>query len=98
MYNNFMTSEMLTTFVGLVAAVSIIVQFTKGIVKKNLGDGWVRIYAFIIALILTFLFARCGTGVKGIILTIINAILISIASMGAYESIVDPKAQKKRIK
>jgi len=98
MYNNFMTSEMLTTFVGLVAAVSIIVQFTKGIIKKNLGDGWVRLYAFIIALILTFLFARCGTNVKGIILTIINAILISVASMGAYESIVDPKAQKKRIK
>ena len=35
MYNDFMTIEVLATFAGLVAAVSIIVQFTKSIVKKT---------------------------------------------------------------
>lgn len=65
--------------------------------KKKFGDGYVRLYAFIIALILTFIFARSGAGVEGVALTVINAILISIASMGAYESIADPKARKKKI-
>lgn len=96
MYSDFMTAEMLATFAGLVAAVSIIVQFTKSIVKKNFGDGAVRLYAFIIALILTFIFAKSGQGIEGVVLTIINAILISIAAMGGYEVVVDPKAEKEK--
>lgn len=91
-----MTVETLTTFAGLVTAVSVIVQFTKSIIKKNFGDSWVRLYTFMIALILTFLFAKNGTSVEEITLTVINAILISIASMGAYESIADPKAEKTK--
>ena len=94
--NEFMTVETLTTFAGLVTAVSVIVQFTKSIIKKNFGDSWVRLYTFMIALILTFLFAKNGTSVEEITLTVINAILISIASMGAYESIADPKAEKTK--
>ncbi len=96
MYNDFMNIEILATFAGLVAAVSIIVQFTKSIVKKNFGDSAVRLYAFIIALILTFIFARAGTGIEGIVLTIINAILVSIAAMGGYEVFADPKAEKEK--
>lgn len=97
MYSDFMTLEILATFAGLVAAVSIIVQFTKSIIKKNFGDGAVRLYAFIIALVLTFIFAKSGQGIEGIVLTIINAILISIAAMGGYEVIADPKAEKTRV-
>lgn len=97
MYNEFMTMEMLATFAGLVAAVAIIVQFTKSIVKKQFGDSAVRLYAFIIALVLTFIFARCGTGIEGIVLTVINAILVSISAMGGYEVIADPKAEKKKV-
>ena len=97
MYNDFMTPEVLTTFVGLVLATNIIVQFTKSIVKKQFGDGAVRLYAFIIALVLTFIFAKAGQGIEGIVLTIINAILISIAAMGGYEVIADPKAEKTKI-
>lgn len=96
MYNDFMTIEVLATFAGLVAAVSIIVQFTKSIVKKQFGDSAVRLYAFIIALILTFIFARAGTGIEGIVLTIINSILITVASSGTYEIIADPKAEKEK--
>ena len=51
MYNDLMSTETLTTFIGLVAATSLIVQFTKSVIKRQLGDGYVRFYAFVIALI-----------------------------------------------
>ena len=96
MFNEFMSLEVLATFAGLVAAVSIIVQFTKSIIKKKFSDGVVRLYAFIISLILTFIFAKSGQGIEGVVLTFINAILITIASTGTYEMIVDPKAEKSK--
>lgn len=95
MFKDFMNPEMLTTFVGLTTAVTVIVQFTKAIVKKKFGSSVVRIYAFIIALILTLIFARETTGVQGIFLCVINALMITAASMGGYEVLSDPLAQKK---
>lgn len=96
MYDDFMTPEVLTTFVGLVLATNVIVQFTKSIIKKQLGDSYVRLYTFIIALILTFTFSKTGEGIQGIIITLINAILITVAAMGGYEMISDPLAQKRK--
>jgi hypothetical protein len=40
------------------------------------------------------LFARQGDKAQGIIMTIINAILITIAAAGGYEMITDPFARK----
>lgn len=97
MLDNFMTVETLSTFAGLVAAVSIIVQFTKPLVKKNFIDGAVRMYTFVISLILTFVFAKSGEGIQGILLTVINSILIAMSAMGGYELIADPRAEKERI-
>lgn len=94
--NEFMTPETLATFAGLTAAVGLIVQFTKSIVKKQFGDASVRLYAFIVALALTFIFAPAGTGIQGIILTVINSILVATSAMGGYEIITDPKAEKKK--
>lgn len=94
--NEFMTVENLATFSGLVAAVAIIVQFTKSIIKKQFADYAIRIYAFIIALILTFIFAKNGDGIEGIALTVINAILVTLAALGGYEVIADPFAEKKK--
>jgi len=96
--NEFMNYETLATFSGLVAAVAVIVQFTKTLVKKQFADYVVRIYAFIIALILTFAFARAGEGFDGALLTIINAMLVTLAAIGGYEIITDPFAQKKKDK
>lgn len=96
MYNDLISAEILTTFVGLVGVTSVIVQFTKWIIKKQLGDSYVRLYAFIIALILSFVFVRNTNGLEGIILTIINAVLVAIAAMGGYEMIRDPRAMKIR--
>lgn len=94
MYDDFMTPETLSTFAGLVAGVSIIVQFTKPLIKKVFPDGAVRIYTFIISLILTFVFAKSGEGIQGLIITIINSVLITMTAMGMYETISDPMAQK----
>lgn len=96
MFEDFMTADMLTTFAGLTTAVIVIVQFTKSIVKKKFGDVFVRIYTFFIALLLTFIFARKGLKLDGIVITVINAIIITIASMGGYEILADPMAQKIR--
>lgn len=95
MFEDFMTMDILSTFAGLTTAVIIIVQFTKSIIKKKWGSSYVRVYAFIISLLLTFIFARKGNQASGIILTIINAMMITIASLGGYEMIVDPMALKK---
>src|SRR5699024_6977347 len=97
MFDNFMTADTLTTFAGITGAVIVIVQFTKSIIKKKFGDHFVRLYSFIIAFILTFIFvSRDGISLEGIILTIINAMIITIASMGGYEAIADPMAQRVR--
>jgi len=92
-----MTTETLATFAGLVAAVSIIVQFTKSLIKNKFGDVAVRIYTFVIALILTSIFARSGAGIEGIVLTVINAIIIAMTAMGVYENIADPRAEKAKL-
>jgi uncharacterized membrane protein len=88
--------DILTTFAGITGVVMLIVQFTKSMVKKKLGDHFVRLYSFIIALILTFIFARQGNKMQDIILMIINAIMITIASAGGYEMITDPLAKKSK--
>lgn len=98
MFDDFMTMDVLTTFAGITGAVIVIVQFTKSLIKKKFGDHFVRLYSFIIALILSFLFNRQGSNIEGIVLTIINAMMITIASMGGYELIADPMAQSVRKK
>ena len=91
MFDDFMTVDVMSTFVGLSMAVMLIVQFTKSIVKRRFGDRFVRLYAFIIALILTFVFARQGNGgLQGIMLTVINAMVITVTSFGGYEVISNP--------
>ncbi len=96
MFDDFMSVDILRTFVGLTTAVTVIVQFTKTIVKKRFGDSIVRLYAFLVALVLTFIFARDSNGIQGIVLSIVNALMITAASMGGYEVLSDPMAQKRR--
>lgn len=95
MISDFLTADLLKTFWGLIASTVLVVQFTKPLVKDKFTDGVVRIYTFIIALVLTFIFAKQGTGIEGIVLTVLNAITVSIGAMGSYEIIVDPLAEKE---
>jgi hypothetical protein len=98
MFNDFMTPEILTTYAGLTGALIIIVQFTKSMVKRQFGDSSVRLYSFIIALILTSIFASHGFSFQGIMLTVINAAMITIGSMGGYEMLADPLAQSTKVR
>jgi len=84
----------LGTFAGLTVATSVIVQFTKPIIKKRFDDYFVRIYTFIVAAILSIIFIPHNNTAKEIVIILINSILIAIASMGGYETIKDPLAQK----
>jgi hypothetical protein len=74
----------------------LIVQFTKSLLKRQFVDVSVRLYAFVVSLVLTFIFAPAGSGVQGIVLTILNAVLVCMAAMGGYEAIADPLAEKQR--
>lgn len=96
MFNGFMTLDILTTFAGLTATTMLIVQFSKFLIKNRWGDSWVRIYSFLIALILTFIFAKQGNNPQGIALTIINAIMITVSATGGYEMLSDPLAKKSK--
>ena len=102
---NFLTWGYLGTFAGMVMAVMIIVQFTKGIIKRKWPDQAVRIYAFCWALVFVVVAALSegafNVSVQNIaaqaLLCIINAIIVTTAAMGAYEAIIDPTAQKQLI-
>lgn len=94
MFDDFMTPETLSTFIGLVAATSLIVQFTKPLIKKRFSGTFLRIYVFIIALLLTFIFNGGRLNVQLIVLNIINAMLISTSAMGGYEALSDPLSKK----
>jgi hypothetical protein len=43
----------------------LIVQFTKSLLKRQFVDVSVRLYAFVVSLVLTFIFAPAGSGVHG---------------------------------
>ena len=95
MLTDFMSLDTAKTFVGLVTALTVIVQFTKSIVKRKFGDSAVRIYAFFVALILIWVFTKGSVGLERIVLAVINAIMVTVASMGGYEILSDPMAQKR---
>lgn len=96
MLNEFMSLEVLATFSGLVVAVGLVVQFSKSLVKKSFGDSVVRLYAFIVALVLSFIFTKNCYDAQGIVQTIINAVIVTVSAMGGYEIIADPLAKKSK--
>ena len=95
MLEEFMTLELLGTFAGLVLATSIIVQFTKSLLKKEFcTDSLVRPYALVIATMLTFVFAGDTGSVQGVVLTFLNSVVVTLSAIGGYEVVSDPKAKK----
>jgi|GEM_PF-4902585 len=102
--NDFFTIELLLTYAGLLAAVYVIVMFTKPLMKKG-SDVWVRPYAagwaFILQLFVAFVtgkFTGEAKGVAAIIgLAFLNSILIALAAYGAHEVITDPKAASYKV-
>ena len=99
MFNEFISVEVMGTFVGLSSAVALVTQFTKKPLKEKFGDFIVRPYAFVIALIFTTAFIR-PDGVnllQNIIMTVVNSLIIALASFGVYDVVADPKAKKRKM-
>ena len=93
MPNEFVTAEYLWTFAGMILVLSLIVQFSKSLVKQTFTDQIVRVYAFLWALTLVAvmywnqgLFEAASREIATtILLVLINAIIVTLASMGGYE-------------
>src|SRR5699024_5413983 len=96
MFEDFMTIDMLTTFAGITTAVIVIVQVSILLVKKRFGYHFVRLYSFLISLILIGVFTNDNFNIQEIIHMIINSTMVTIASIGGYEMLVDPMPQKTR--
>jgi len=104
MVSDFLTLESMGSFTVMVVVVSLVVQFTKGLVKKRFSDYAVRWQAFIIALILVFAWNWYVGFFSGnaneiplkVLLCILNAILVTVAAFGSYEVITDFRAKKRR--
>ena len=104
MPNEFITTDYLFTFVGMVLVLGLIVQFSKGLFKDIFNDWVVRAYAFGWAVVLVVamywhqgLFDAAAREIAmAILLALINAIIITMTAMGGYEAVFDPKAQKSK--
>lgn len=85
--NEYLTWEYLSSFAGIVAAVTLIIQFTK----MPLDRIWKIPTRFVVLIISVALLFAVEWVTKGfvepekIILLLLNGIVVSMASMGAYE-------------
>ena len=103
MPNDFVTVDYLATFAGMVLALALIVQFTKGLVKRTFADEVVRLYTFVWALVLVGL-VYWYQGLFTVILpaelammallVLVNAIVVALAAMGGYEVLAHSRAEK----
>lgn len=105
MPSDFIDIKYLSTFVGMVLAVGLIVQFTKGLVKQNYSDRAVRLYTLFWAALLvgavelykgTFYVQRWDQLPLVLLLVTVNVVLIALSAMGGYEVFTDPGAIKSK--
>lgn len=104
MPSEFVNTEYLFTFVGMVLILGLVVQFTKGFFKRSLQDWVVRAYAFGWAIVLVVamywhqgLFDAAAREIAiTLLLALLNAIIITMATIGGYEVMADPRAEKTK--
>ncbi|MCG8400281.1 MAG: hypothetical protein MJA84_01650 [Firmicutes bacterium] len=104
MPNEFVTTDYLFTFVGMVLVLGLVVQFTKGLFKKTFNDWVVRAYAFSWAIVLVLVMywhqGLFDAAVREIAITVllalINAVIVTMATIGGYDVLADPKAEKRK--
>jgi hypothetical protein len=95
--DNFVTLDYLGTFAGMVAVIVLITQFTKELVDKISGNLSTKYLVFIYSMIvLTGYQVMTGTfELSKVLLTIINAMLLTMTAQGGYEWIFKPIEQKR---
>jgi hypothetical protein len=96
MMDNFITTDYLSTFVGMVAVVVLITQFTKDLVDKVAKWLPTKYLVFLYSLIVMIGYqVMTGTfKASQLLLTVINSILITMTAQGGYEWVFKPIEQK----
>jgi hypothetical protein len=99
--DKFITADYLSTFMGMLAVVVLITQFTKDLMDKVAKWVPTKYLVFVYSLVVyvgnqlmshTF-------DISNIFLTIINAMVLTMAAQGGYEWVIKPietKAQKSK--
>lgn len=87
--NEFFTWEYLGSFAGIVAFLTLFIQFTK----MPLDRVWklpTRLVLWVVALVLLLVVAYFNGGItpEKLALTLFNAVLVAWTAMGAYEGVI----------
>ena len=91
--DGFITAEMLTTFAGAVAVVTLLTQLLKGFIPKL--DPRLVALVFSVIIVAGFQILTGVHNVIDIIISVINAVIVSIAATGAFENLVKPIKKMK---
>lgn len=94
--DNFITLTYMGTFVGMVAIVVLITEFTKDLIDKYLKQIPTKYIVFIYSLIVILGYQFMSGTFDGskLLLTVINAILLCMTAQGGYEWVYKPIEQK----
>lgn len=86
MMDNFFSWEFLTTFAGATSATTIITQFTKSAVEKYAKIP-AQLWSYLVSLsvILLSMIFTGNFSISNMVLSIFNAILITLSANGAYK-------------
>lgn len=95
--DNFVTLDYLGTFAGMVAVVVLITQFTKDLVDKISGKLSTKYLVFIYSMIVLvgYQVMTKTFAVSQLLLTIINAMLLTMTAQGGYEWVFKPIEQRR---
>ena len=95
--NDFFTWSMLGSYSGAILAVTLITQFVKGIgFIDRIPTRFTSWVVAVIVLILAQLFTQQLTVSSGV-LTLLNAVVVSLAANGTYDLLADAGAKRIEI-
>jgi hypothetical protein len=90
--NQFITIDYMGSFAGMVAIILLLTQFSKDLVDKAAPWLPTKYVAFIYALVVIFGYQfMSGTfNISQIILTLVNAVILTMTAQGSYEWLYKP--------
>lgn len=94
--DNFITLDYMGTFAGMVAIVVLLTQFTKDLIDKMSSKLPTKYVVFLYSLIIIIGYqVMSGTfKISKLLLTIVNAIMLTMTAQGGYEWVFKPIEQK----
>jgi len=95
--DNFITLDYLSTFVGMVTVVMLFTEFTKELIDKFAKGLPTKYVVFLYSLltILGYQFMSDTFDTSKLLLTVINAIILTMTAQGGYEWTFKPIEKKK---